>query len=162
MLQTNYGFESQRGVPGGLVDSSLRDIISRANGETSHTAIMHGLGVVCGNNPGDDVVLPTTDSSPALFEGVVMTGITERDIDGDVRINPTKMLNILAWGKVWVRVPDNITVSYGDKAFLIVTGSDTGKFTNDQNEGIDINAKFIGSVDSGNIAPILLYNAPRA
>ena len=162
MLQTKYGYESQQGVPGGLVDSSLRDIISRANGETSHTYIMPGLGIVQGSNPGDNIKLPTANSTPDLFEGVVMTGITEHDLDGDIRINPTKMLNILAWGKIWVRVPDNLTVSYGDKAFLIITGSDIGKFTNDQNAGIDISAKFIGSVNSGNIAPLMLFNAPRA
>lgn len=162
MLQNNYGYSSQQGVPGGLYDSSPRSVISRANGETNPTAIGFGFGVVQGDAPGTNVKLPTTASSEENFEGIVVSGIAEHDLDGAVRVNPTKMLGVLSWGKVWVRVPDGITVAYGDKAYLIISGEDAGKFTNDDEDTLDVYAKFITSVDSGDIAAVELFNMPRA
>lgn len=160
MLQNNYGWNSQKNVPGGLVDSSPRSIISRANGENG--VIKFGYGVVRGNNPGADVKLPTDSSTSAMFEGVVAAGIAEHDLQGNVYNNPTKVLGILEWGKIWVRVPDGITVSYGDKVYLIISGDDAGKFTNDNTDTIAVGGMFIGSVDSGDIAPVRMYNAPNA
>lgn len=162
MLQNRYDYNSQRGVPGGIFDSSPRSVISRANGETTPTAVKYGFGVVRGDVPGTDVKLPTNDSTANMFEGVVVQGISEHDLDGAVRNNPTKMLGILDWGKVWVRVPDGLTVAYGDKAYLITNGQDAGKFTNDDEDTLDVNAIFITAVDSGDIAAIKLYDAPRA
>jgi hypothetical protein len=76
--------------------------------------------------------------------------------------NPTKVLGLLEWGKIWVRVPDNLAVSYGDEVFLITSGDDRGKFTNASAGGIAVSGMFIGSVDSGDIAPVKFYNAPNA
>lgn len=162
MLQNRYGYSSQRGVPGGLYDSSPRSVFARANGEASPTAVQYGYGVVQGDAPGTDVKLPTDASTADMFEGVVVQGISEHDLDGSVRNNPTKTLGILDWGKAWVRVPNGLTVSYGDKAYLIVKGADAGKFTNNTEGAMDVNAKFITSVDSGDMAAIKLYDAPRA
>jgi hypothetical protein len=162
MIQNNYSYTSQRGVPGGLVDSSPRSVRSRANGETSSTAIKFGLGVVQGATPGTDVKLPVAASTAAQFEGVVLSDIAEYDLDGAVRNEPTKVLGVLEWGKVWVRVPEGLTIAYNDSAYLVKTGDDAGKFTNDSEGGLDIKAKFISAVDSGDIAQLLLFNAPRA
>ena len=162
MIQNNYGYESQRGVPGGLVDSSPRSIISRANGEA--TPVKFGYGVVCGGKPGVDVKLPVATSEADSFEGIVMADIAERDINGAVANNPTRMLGILEWGKAWVRVADSLTIAYGQQVYLITKGDDVGKFTNDDDGGdnLAINGRFIGAVDSGDIAPVKLYNAPCA
>ncbi len=156
MLQNNYGFKSQIGTPGGLYDSSPHSIISRANGEEDSKALGFGFGVVQGDTPGTDVKLPTEGSTAGEFEGVAVSGIAERDLDGTVRINPTKVIGLLSWGKVWVRVPAGETVVYGAKAYLIKSGDDAGKFTSDDTNGIDVNAKFISAVDSDNIAAIEL------
>jgi len=158
MLQNNYGWTSQKNVPGGLVDSSPRSIISRANGED--TAIKFGYGVVRGDNPGVDVLLPTTTSTSELFEGVVASGIAEHDLAGNVYNNPTKVLGLLEWGKIWVRVPDDLVVAYGDPLYLIIDGDDLGKFTNVDTDAIQISGIFIGPVDSDDIAPVRIYDAP--
>ncbi|GHU52705.1 hypothetical protein AGMMS49975_09060 [Clostridia bacterium] len=158
MLQTQYGYNSQRGVPGGLFDSSPRSVISRANGETTPIAIKFGYGVVKGTTPGVDVVLPTSSSTADEFEGVVLSDIAEHDIDGKIRITPTRMIGVMDWGKVWVIVPDDLTIAYGDAVYLINDGDDAGKFTNDSDGGIAVKAKFITAVDSGDIAVIQLFN----
>jgi hypothetical protein len=162
MLQTNYGFSSQRGVPGGLVDSSPRSTLSRANGETSPLAVQFGYGVVQGDMPGTDIKLPTTASTAAQFEGIVLSDMAEHDLDGAVRNNSTRVLGIMEWGRAWVRVPDGLTVTYGDKAYLITSGADVGRFTNEATGALDIKAKFISAVDSGDLAAVELFNAPRA
>ena len=161
MLQNNYGYTSQRNVPGGLVDSSPRSAVSRANGGT--TPVKFGYGVVCGDKPGVNVTLPGATSTADEFEGIVMAGIAERDLDGAVANNPTKMLGILEWGKAWVCVPEGLTIAYGEQLYLITSGANAGKFTNDDGTGtIAVNGRFIGAVDSGDIAPVNLYNAPNA
>jgi hypothetical protein len=162
MLQNNYSYNSQRGVPGGFLDSSPHSVISRANGETSPLALKYGYGVVQGSEPGKDVKLPDSASTADKFEGIVVSGITEYDLDGAVRNNPAKMLGILEWGKIWVRVPANSDIAYGDSAYLIISGADAGKFTNESTGALDIKAKFVTAADSEDIAAVLLYNTPRA
>lgn len=161
MLQNNYSYSSQVGVPGGLYDSSPHSVISRANGETDSGAIKFGYGVVAGSTAGVNVKLPVAESKAENFEGVVMTSIAEHDLDGGIRVDPTKTLGVLSWGKVWVRVADSLTIKYGEKAYLITSGKDAGKFTNSESSSIDIGAKFISAVDSGDVAAIELFNAPR-
>jgi hypothetical protein len=142
----------------------LRDIISRANGEPDVTTIKFGYGVVRGVNPSDEVVLPDdTMTDASTFVGVVLTGITEHGLDGEIRNIPTKMLNILNWGKTWVVVPDDLVINYGDPVYLIIGGPDLGKFTNDSASGGVLlrTGRFIGAVDSTNIAPVEFYNAPK-
>jgi hypothetical protein len=58
---------------------------------------------------------------------------------------------------------DGTTIEYGDPVYWIVDEDSEycGMFTNDEDEGIAINAMFIGEIDSDNIAPIVLYNSPR-
>jgi hypothetical protein len=162
MLQTNYGYSSQRNVPGGLADSSPRSTVSRANGETSPLAVKFGYGVVQGDVPGTDVKLPTSASTAAQFEGIVLSDMAEHDLDGMIRNNPTRVLGVLEWGRVWVRVPEGLTITYGEKAYLAISGADAGKFTNESAGALDVKAKFISAVDSGDIAAVELYNAPRA
>jgi len=162
MLQNNYGYTSQRGVPGGLLDSSPRSVVSRSNGDLA--AIKPGYGVVSGDNAGVNVTLPGAASTADEFEGIVLSGIAERDLAGAVANNPKKMLGILEWGKAWVCVPEGLTIAYGEQVYLITDGPNAGKFTNDDggDDNLAINGQFIGAVDSGDIAPVKLYNAPNA
>ena len=160
MMQNNYGWLSQAGVPGGLVDSSPKSVISRANGGSA--PIRPGYGVVRGEDPGATVALPTAASTASVFEGVVAAGIAEHDAKGGVYNNPTKVLGLLEWGKIWVRVVDGLSINYGDPLFLVNTGSGAGKFTNVSTGALRLNGMFIGAVDSADIAPVRLYNAPHA
>jgi hypothetical protein len=61
---------------------------------------------------------------------------------------------------VWVCVPEELTIAYGEQVYLIPTGNTAGHFTNSATGNVAINAKFIGAAASGDIAPIEIFNAP--
>jgi len=164
MLQTRYGYTSQRNVPGGLADSSPNnEIVSRANAETDSTAIHFGMGVVRGDIAGENIKLPVAASTAALFEGVVLTTQMELGVEGEQRNPGTRMLNVLESGKAWVLIPEGLEVAYGDPVHLIKDGADAGRFTKTSGtNAIALKGRFIGKADSGDIAPIHLYNVSHA
>jgi hypothetical protein len=82
------------------------------------------------------------------------------DLRGHSALNRTFTLSVIKWGKVWVRLADGLTVNYGDQLYLVNTGNDAGLFANSGEGAIAVNGKFIGGVESGNIAPVELFNAP--
>jgi hypothetical protein len=135
---------------------------ARANGEADAGAVKFGMGVVIGANPGKDVKLPDASDTPDKFEGVVMTGVKSMDLEGNTAIDSAFTLGILKWGKPWVRIDDGLTISYGDPVYLIVNGAAKGLFSNDDADAIAVNARFIGGAESGDIAPIELYNQSSA
>jgi hypothetical protein len=161
MAQTSYNYTMQRAVPGGAVDTSPHSIVARANGETVKGKVKFGMGVVQGATPGTDVKLPVTNSTADLFEGIVSTGVAEMDKDGAVALRGTDTLGVMRWGKRWVRVPDGLTIAYGEPLYLIISGNNAGYFTNDDTDTLAVNGRFLGAADSGDIVPAELYNAPE-
>ena len=163
MAQTSYGYHQQAAVPGGLRDTSPHSIVARANEETESGAVKFGMGVVQGTVPGSNVKLPTEASTSDQFEGVVVTGVKSMDLRGDVLIGATDTLGILKWGKIWVRlVPGLSSVAYGDALYLVTSGDDAGKFTNEEDDAIAVNGVFIGGIESGDMAPVELLNKGSA
>jgi hypothetical protein len=164
MSQLSYNFNLQAGVPGGLCDTAPHEIVARANGEAAPGVVKYGMGVVVGDNPGKDVKLPVTASTVEKFEGVVKTGISQMDLEGNSALRQTQTLNVLKWGNVWLRLVEGLTITYGDPVYLVNTGADAGLFTNEEGDGIAINGKFLGGVESGNIALAEIFNqiAPAA
>jgi hypothetical protein len=160
--QLSYNYTMQRAVPGGAVDTSPHSIVARANGETVQGKIRFGLGVVQGSNPGKDVKLPVSGATADLFEGIISVGVAEMDMDGTTVIRGTDTLGVMRWGKRWVRVPDDLTIAYGDALYLIVSGDNAGYFTNDDSGTLAVNGRFLGAADSGDIAPVELYNQSAA
>jgi hypothetical protein len=158
MSQTNYSFKQQAAVPGGLCDTAPHSIVTRANEEAALDAMKFGIGVVKGSNPGRDVELPTSSSTVNEFEGVVVTGVKQMDFNGNVVFGKGDTLGILQWGKVWVKLAGDLTVNYGDQLYLINIGADAGLFSNEEDNGFAVNGKFIGGVESGDIAPVELYS----
>ncbi|MDR3165442.1 MAG: hypothetical protein LBU13_07670 [Synergistaceae bacterium] len=159
MSQRSYGYRQQAAVPGGLFDTSPHSIVARSNEEPTLGAVKFGMGVVQGTAPGANIKLPTEASASALFEGVVTTGIKSMDLQGVSAIGETDTLGILEWGKVWVRLASGIaSVAYGDRLYLVVSGDDAGKFSNSAIDAIAVNGKFIGGIESGDIAPVRLFN----
>jgi len=161
--QMNYGFQTPRGIAGSLYDLAPYEIVSRLNGEVTPGVMLFGMGAVIGDVPGVNVMVPETDATAAEFEGVIMTGFTNQmNMAGDVNIYPQQTVGILRWGNAWVRIPDDVAPDYGEDVFLIITGSDAGKFTNDSAAGISINARFIDKPGTGSIAPIQIFNQKNA
>jgi len=163
MLQTRYGYTSQKNVPGGLKDSSPNnEIVSRANAESDSTVLKFGMGAVRGDVPGENIVLPTAASTAKHFEGVVLTTQMELGVEGEQRNPTTRMMNVLESGKAWVLIEAGIEPEYGDALYLIKEGANAGRFTNESGANtIELKGRFIGGVDNGEIAPIHLYNMPH-
>jgi len=121
------------------------------------------MGAVRGDEPGQNIVLPTATSTAKDFEGVVLTTQMELGVEGEQRNPTTRMMNVLESGKAWVLIPEGVEPEYGDALFLIVDGDNVGRFTNeaDGDNTIALKGRFIGEVDNGEIAPIHLYNMPH-
>jgi hypothetical protein len=160
MAQLSYNYQMQKAVPGGAVDTSPHSIVARANGETDKGKVKFGMGVVQGANPGKDAEIPVAGSTADQFEGVVCTGVAEMDMEGFTTLKGTDTLGVMRWGKRWVRIPAGLTIAYGEQLYLINDGADAGLFSNSDTDAIAVNGRFIGAVDSGDIAPAELYNAP--
>ena len=157
--QLSYNYSTPKGVAGGLFDISPYSIDSRVNGEVKPDALMFGMGAVQGANPGVNVLVPDDTFEPAMFEGVVLTGFTqEMNMAGDVKIYPLQTVGILRWGKCWARVAGGVTPTYGDQLYLVIDGDEAGLFTNDEEDGVAVNGRFIGGLGTGDIAPVEIFN----
>lgn len=171
MSQTTYNQVPPCGAAGGLYDLSNHDIVTRMNGETSN-AMKFGFGVVQGSAPGSNIKVPVAGTTAAKFEGIVVNGgyNAEMDRDGAVIIPPMASLSILQQGKIWGRIKSGIAPKYGDSLYLIIDGDDAGCFTNAADvpaEGkssitIAIKGRFIGPKGTGNVAPIELFGQAQA
>jgi len=158
-MQLSYSFQSPIGIAGALLDIANKDIVSRANGEADSKNMKYGMGVVKGDSPGKDVLVPTEDSEPADFEGVLMTGhIDEMDRAGLIDIEHRQTVGVLNYGKAWARIAPGTEPAYGDDLFLIVNGEFAGFFTNEAEGAIEIQGRFIGGIGSGDIAPVEIFN----
>ena len=154
--QTTYGFNTPKGVPGGLYDISYHEVNTRMN-EEEDGKLGFGVGVVYGTTKGHTVKLPVAASTADQFEGVTIYGVTvEHDMTGTVVIRKNTTVGVVRTGKVWAKVAAGIEPVYNAKLYLIKNGSEAGCFTNVSGaDTIEIKGKFIGEVDNG-IAPILL------
>lgn len=165
-VQMTYG-EPKAGMPGLLVDRANYGAVTRSNGvETGK--LLFGLGVVQGEEPGKNVVLPKADSTAAQFEGVVMySANVEMDREGKVYLEQGQIIDICQHGKLWVQVTDDAEPAYGVPVYLIADGTDAGKFASSAPAGEDgaaaiaVKAKFLGEAEDG-LAPAKFYDMPQA
>lgn len=161
MSQLAYNFFTHKGSAGGILDLAPYEVNAFVN-EEANGLMQFGMGVVGGTDPEKQVALPDTDSVPADFYGIVTNRrTTERNIDGTMDVKNKKEVGVMRWGRIYARVAEDTTVAYGDPVYLIVSGDDVGCFTNEADDAIAVNAKFIGTVENG-CAPVELYNAPAA
>ena len=159
MPQTNYGYQVPRGVPGGLLDLSNHNIVSRTNGEDGAGLLRFGMGVVQGGNPGKDVAVPDDSATAAVFEGIVQAGGTteHQHISGGVALHPGVTVGVLNQGSIWALVEEDAEPAYGDPLYLIIDGDDAGLFTNDDDDTLALRGRFLGPKDNG-IAPVELFS----
>lgn len=156
--QTTYNFEAKRGVAGGLYDLTPHAVDTLLNGAETGT-MKFGIGVVTGDKPGVNVALPKTGDTAAKFEGITVNNrTTELDVDGVLHITKGKAIGVMRYGRIFARIAKSVNVSYGDKTYLVITGDDTGCFTNTKgSNAIEIKGRFLTASDNG-VAVVELFN----
>lgn len=157
--QKTYRYTTPRSTPGGLHDLSPKAVNSRQ----SDTKLLFGTGVVQGTAPGATVAAPTSGATADKFEGIVLSTHThEMDTDGAVTIKAGKTVNVMKYGRAWVRTEKNAEIAYGEDVFLVTDGENAGCFTNSSSSAtkVAVSAKFIGTSGLDGIAPVELFNAP--
>ena len=162
--QTNYGFSTPIGAPGGLVDLAPHAIDSFVNEENSGV-LLPGMGVVNGTAAGKQVKKPVTGKTAADFAGIVVNGrTTEYDTDGNLHIRKGAAVGVLRYGRIYGRIKAGLTINYGDPVYLIVaTGNDAGYFTNVSTDNVAVKGRFLGNVDAGaQVAEIELFNQAQS
>ena len=158
-VQTSYGFATGKGIAGGIFDMFHYPVDSRYN-EEENGKLRFGVGVVKGSIPGSNVILPTSDSKSADFEGVVVNGFSnQQDLEGKVRVMKNQNVGVMRKGRIWVVLAKDAEPAYGDPIHLIVEGDDAGCFANEG--GVDIAGRFIGAANCG-IAPVELHGVDVA
>lgn len=159
--QTRYGFRSPIGFAGGIYDLSPYAIDAFLNEEETGK-MSFGIGVVTGDNAGAGIRLPKDGDTAATFEGITVNNrTTELDTEGKLSIKNGVSINVMRYGRVYVRVADGVEPKYGEAAYLITSGDEAGYFTNAaDSSAIAVKARFIGTLDStgAQIALVELFN----
>lgn len=153
--QMNYNYGTPKGVPGGKVDISFDEVITRTN-EADDGALKFGIAAAIGSKPGLNVTVPIAGTTANQIEGIVLCHPnTEQNANGKVVVKKNVSVGIVKKGHVWGRIASGITPAYGGKAYVSVTGVDAGTFTNVSEGALDIGAVFGNEVDDG-IAVVIL------
>lgn len=153
--QLDYNYGTPKGVPGGKVDISFDEVITR-NNEAEDGVLKYGMAAAVGTVPGVNVTVPGANTTVGQIEGVVICHPnTEQDMKGNVIVKQNVSVGIMRKGHIWGRVADGIEPSYGEPAYVSITGDDAGTFTNVADGALDIGATFGNATDDG-IAVIIL------
>jgi len=145
--QTNYSFDTPKGVPGGKVDLIHDEVVTRTI-EAEDGVLKYGMAVAVGTKAGDTVKVPsaTTDK----IEGVLLCHPnTEQDMKGNVVVKKGVSVGVMTEGRIWGRLATDVTPAYKEKAYVVVSGEDAGTFTNNADGAIDIGATFGRDTDEG-------------
>ena len=163
-MQTAYKYFAGRGIAGGLVDLAPYAIDSFIN-EEENGVLKPGLAAMSGTTAGTHIKLYT--GADANFEGVINNNRnTEYDLDGHLRVLKGAGVGVVRWGRVYVRVAEDVEVAYDDPLYVVKTGDETGFFTNTAGESgsetaVAVRGRFLGPVENG-IAPVELFNQADA
>lgn len=127
--QTNYRYETPKGVPGGKVDIAFDEVITRMN-EAEDGVLKFGMVAAVGSTPGSNVTIPKTGTTAGQIEGVVLAHPnTEQDRKGKVVVRKNVTVGIMRKGRVWGRLSADAVPAYGTKAYVVVDGEEAGTFT---------------------------------
>lgn len=163
MAQLAYGYQVPKGTPGGLLDLSNHNIVSRTNGAELPGAVRFGMGVVQGDKPGKNVAVPDDAATAAVFEGIIQCGGTteHQHITGEVILYPNVTVGVLNQGSIWALVTEDAEPAYGDPVYLVIDGADAGLFTDDDDDTLALRGRFLGPKDNG-VAPVELFSGSAA
>lgn len=155
--QLDYGYAIPKATPGQKVDISDDTCISRMN-EEADGVMKFGMAVAVGEKAGKGVKLATGATADTI-EGVVLRAEnTEQDMKGKTVIAKGTIVSVITQGKVWVRIPKDVQPTYGAKAYVIVSGDDTGSFTPTEGTNVDIGAKFGTDYDADEHVAMVILN----
>lgn len=153
--QKNYLYSTPKGIPGGKATIAFDEVITRIN-EAEDGVLKFGMVAAVGTTPGSNVNVPSADTTVEKIEGVVLHHPnTEQDTKGKVMIKQGATVGIMCKGYVWGRIADGVIPTYGEKAYVCISGNDAGMFTNVADGTLDIGASFGNASDDG-IAIIVL------
>lgn len=161
MVQTNYGFNTPIGQPGGLYDLSPVEIDSFLN-EAATGALGFGMGVVKGTAAGTGVALPGSSSAAVDFEGIVVNRrTTENNDDGVPVIKNKATVGVLRYGRIYVKLATGADPAYGEALYMVKTGDDAGCFTDSSSSTVAIKGRFLTAAIDG-IAAVELFNQAQS
>lgn len=149
--QTSYGFGFPKGIAGGLFDLSAHEVATR---QAESAGLSFGIGVVTGANKGIDVKVPSSGSTAADFEGVIVHNsvMVEMDMENKVKIGDKRTVGCLHHGKIWVKTGSKAAPAYREKVYLITSGNEAGMFTtasDNASSKVAVNGHFLGETDNG-------------
>lgn len=159
--QTTYNFDTQRGIAGGIYDLAPYAIDTFLNEEATGT-MKFGVAVVAGTTAGTQVKLPVSAST--AIEGVTNNNLTtEYDLEGNIHIRQNASIGVMRYGRIWVRVADNVTPAYGDACYVLKTGTQAGYFTNASTNNLAVKGRFLTGIDPvARIAAVELFNQAQS
>lgn len=127
--QMNYNYGTPKGVPGGKVDISFDEVITR-NNEAEDGVLKFGMAAAVGAAPGTGVTVPGAGTTAEKIEGIVLYHPnTEQDMKGNVIVRNGVSLGIMRKGHIWGRTASDAVPVYGAKAYVVVDGDEAGTFT---------------------------------
>lgn len=127
--QLDYNYGTSKGVPGGKVDISFDEVITR-NNEAGDGVLKYGMAASVGTVPGVNVTVPTAGTAAGKIEGVIICHPnTEQDMKGNVIVKQNASVGIMRKGHVWGRTASDAEPSYGSNAYVVVDGDEAGTFT---------------------------------
>lgn len=159
--QNRYGYKIPIGAAGGIVDIAPYAIDTFLNAEETGK-MKFGMGVVQGDNPGKNIAIPATGDTAAKFDGITVNNrTTEYDVEGNLKLRKGASVGVMRYGRVYARVAAGIEPTYGETAYLVISGDDAGCFTNASSEtAIAVKGRFLGGVETTGeqIAIVELFN----
>ena len=157
--QTRYGYSTPIGAPGGISDIAPYAIDTFANEENTGK-LKFGLGVVYGSKPGKNIKIPASGAKATDFAGIVTNNRTaEYDMEGKIFLRKDKAVGVMRYGRIYARVPAELTVTPGEAAYLIASGDDAGCFTNEADGNLAIKGRFLSTADTTTlVAEVELFN----
>lgn len=153
--QLNYSYSTPKGTPGEKFDISFDEVVTRKNQEEDGV-LRYGMAAQIGNDAGTTVKVPVTGATADDIEGIVVRAAnTEQDMNGHVVVRKDTSVGIMKKGKIWGRLATGAAPKYGAIAYVVVGGKDSGTFTNEPTDAVDIGANF-GNVSDDGISVIEL------
>lgn len=164
--QTNYSYNTPKGVPGGKFDIAFDEVVSR-NNEEKDGVMKYGIAVAQGTTAGKTVKVPVAGTTADKVEGITIAlPNTEQDMSGKVIVKQNRTLSVMKSGNIWGRLADETAPTAGATAYVVPSGDHAGEFSASADNGgsddgkvsyLDIGAKFGNSVDiNEGIAVIVL------
>ena len=142
-VQTQVRPHLRRLLAGVRLDSSRDSIDTRAI-EGIDPEMAFGKAVIRGTEPGLTVILPSDTFDAENFEGVAMNHfLSELNLDGSLSIDEGSAIGVLNWGRTVVYLAPGITPQYGDSIYVIPSGDNRGKFTNQETGNIEVQGRFL-------------------